>query len=547
MRNIYCLLWLIFLFSCNQKKKGKEIEEQNVIEIVTEDEKKSSDSIIPKEEAIVKDEDLKPAFKEIVTSIKTKTLPQIENTSFDSFIEEEDYEDVNTVLFQLENIYPNFNKDGYNYRGIAKYKLALSDRFHSIVITVKKGDNEMESVLINYTDEGEIIDHEVVSYDEIAEGMSQIRSRISENMLTVNHVFWSDLISIEQITHSIDQNGEIKKVKAKKLNQSIKDFSLVNSVLMDLKLDWVQTKTSLIRSQENPLNREESIVVIPRIVDEGEHYFELSSYIVLLNSKTGEITHKYHEVKAEGWGSDAVILDDAKIDIEAYSISETRNALGIRLHYTGSSQVNPYENENLSLFIKSGSTLKKVLHNFDVVNFGGEWVNECAGETVREEKTIIINEEKSNDYFDLVIKNKISIETSSFKIKNGEENGDCDTIVTNSVETSKLKFNGTLYKQEDTDVGVSVLQLMLLTKDQAIKHYGNPKLRERFKLNDAHGEFRNGVSSKFSQEERQNESILIDELTWEKDPNTWVTTWYLTNKGDERPLEVLEWEKGTEF
>lgn len=57
--------------------------------------------------------------------------------------------------------------------------------FHTVVITIKKGDNEMESRLINYDLDGNIIDSKVMAYDEIAEGMSMTNSKIERGKITV--------------------------------------------------------------------------------------------------------------------------------------------------------------------------------------------------------------------------------------------------------------------------------------------------------------------------------------------------------------------------
>ena len=89
--------------------------------------------------------------------------------------------------------------------------------------------------------------------------------------------------------------------------------------------------------------------------------------------------------------------------------------------------------------------------------------------------------------------------------------------------------------------------LLLLSKSQAINKYGKPHSSEEFILDDAQGEFRNSVSDKYSQEERYSESILIDELTWEKDQENWITVWYEVKEEKSIPIEVYSWEKGSEF
>jgi hypothetical protein len=86
----------------------------------------------------------------------------------------------------------------------------------------------METVLINYDSEGNPIAHQVVAYDEIAESLSQSVARISEERLTVNRIFWSDIKEVEEIEYEIKVDGSIEKIGAKKLNDTFENFTLLN-------------------------------------------------------------------------------------------------------------------------------------------------------------------------------------------------------------------------------------------------------------------------------------------------------------------------------
>lgn len=88
---------------------------------------------------------------------------------------------------------------------------------------------------------------------------------------------------------------------------------------------------------------------------------------------------------------------------------------------------------------------------------------------------------------------------------------------------------------------------MTLNKLEAIKKYGTPNNQEKFILDDAQGEFRNGISEIYTQQERQSQTILIDELTWEKDNSNWITVWYQIEKDQSTPKKVFTWNKGSEF
>ena len=89
-------------------------------------------------------------------------------------------------------------------------------------------------------------------------------------------------------------------------------------------------------------------------------------------------------------------------------------------------------------------------------------------------------------------------------------------------KTEQYNSNKIMKKQDS----IPFQDLTFLNKEEAIKKYGNPASSEQFILDDAQGEFRNGLSDVFTAKERQSESILIDEVTWEKDNDTWITVWY---------------------
>lgn len=90
-------------------------------------------------------------------------------------------------------------------------------------------------------------------------------------------------------------------------------------------------------------------------------------------------------------------------------------------------------------------------------------------------------------------------------------------------------------------------EVLELTKSEAIQKYGNPFSQEQFILDDLQGEFRIGLYNFFNKKERLSESILIDEVTWEKDKNTWITAWYQVIQNTTIPKDTVIWKKGTDF
>lgn len=441
MKFQFIILLLLLITSCGQgtkeEKKEPEAKMQGAIEVVetVADTHRQNGHI---------------GFDEVISAAKSRTLPVVEMTNFDSFIDEDDYDEIDAEALKLDQIYPDFNNENHLFRLIAYYQVPLSNNFHTIVITLLKGEHEMKTVLINYDTGGSPIAHQEVAFDEVAEGMSRTVSRISENKLTVNKIFWGNTKEVEEIGYEIRGDGTIEKVGTKRLNDSVENFTMINSVLMDLKLDWVQTKTNLISTKEYPDYPDETIVVIPEIVDEGEQYFDLNSHIVIADNRSGKITHHYFESnQTNQWVSDAIELDDIQMAPNAFKITENKSAFGLYASYFGHSRANPYQNKTLSLFMKSENSLIKVLADYTVVNNGGEWNGDCDGKFKDEEKAVVLSTKKTNGHFDVLINNKIT-ETKSFK----DNDGECQTEASFHFENSILEFNGKAYVETDAE-GIS--------------------------------------------------------------------------------------------
>jgi len=228
MKYIYLFILILFI-SCVKNKEQK-------VEVPV----KAPDTIEPleaqKTNTII--QEANSFFKEI-NKAKLIEPPIFEDTNFDSFIEPEDFNDVNVKAFKILELYPNFYKDTHNFKAIALYRIKVSEVFYTAVITIKKGDNEMESQLINYDLKGNIIDSKVVAYDEIAEGMSKIESKIEHNSITINNILWIDEKKVETKQFEIKTNGKIELLdegdKSVKKRSSYSEFKpqKVNNIQID--------------------------------------------------------------------------------------------------------------------------------------------------------------------------------------------------------------------------------------------------------------------------------------------------------------------------
>lgn len=84
----------------------------------------------------------------------------------------------------------------------------FSKNFYSVVLTVKKGENEIETSLVNYDLEGNIIDLLIVAYDEIAESFFKKQSKIDKDKITVKSIEWIDTKKETIAIMVINPNGK---------------------------------------------------------------------------------------------------------------------------------------------------------------------------------------------------------------------------------------------------------------------------------------------------------------------------------------------------
>lgn len=376
-----------------------------------------------------------PNFENEFTQLPLKTLPLTEETSFDSFSEIQNTNPINAEAFKLPLIYSNWYKTGYNFKLSSGYRLDYSKDFYTTVLTVKKGDHEMETTLINYNLDGQIIDYKIIAYDEIAEGFFKTTSKLEKDKITIKNIEWTDEGHESSDVFKITSEGKIKIITNKEL--------IISNAISQLNLDPENLKEELISSQFLKHNNE-TIIVLPEIVEEAEEFFTLNTHIVIYKNDTNQITHTYFEsYKTNTWVSDAIRLDQLAIDAVPYPIDKSTKAFGVRVHYFGSSRVNPYYHQTLSLFVKNEQSLKKILSNFSLEENTGEWNGSCEGEFNNQKNTLSISEKMTNGYFDFEVKQTLT-HTTNFV----SDIGDCDEKTTEKTEQYTLKFNGSIYQKK---------------------------------------------------------------------------------------------------
>jgi len=232
------------------------------------------------------------------------------------------------------------------------------------------------------------------------------------------------------------QNEELQLQKPKYMDQ-------VTETVLKLNIEMERCYSDYIIEQELPYTQNEKLIVIPVFESlEDEYHFELNNHIAIINSKTGDIKSKYFEnFKTNGWVSDAVKLSNIILDTVYYKVSENKTAFGIKTSFRGQSKANPYDYDMVTLYIKDNNTIKPILKNFIIFENKGEWDTECVGEFTTKDNKLVISQNKTNDYFDILVNQRTTISTM-YK----DENGDCDEKSEKKTKIFTLKYTNEKYK-----------------------------------------------------------------------------------------------------
>jgi len=211
--NISILVLSIFLIACNSKVKNENKQPQD----------KMAEELI---EIIQSKIDSPAQFIEIWKSLPIRSAPVIDTTNFDNIKEVKEFNSEEIKILQLSEIYPDMNREGFNYKFLPAYKLDLSDEYYTIVLNAFKGEHELESILIiydsdhklsqYYNQEGKLTNNSlVIAYDEMAEGQSRKHGKIENSIITIINEFYGNTTQIDTTKFHINRDGYINQIQTK--------------------------------------------------------------------------------------------------------------------------------------------------------------------------------------------------------------------------------------------------------------------------------------------------------------------------------------------
>lgn len=223
--------------------------------------------------------------------------------------------------------------------------------------------------------------------------------------------------------------------------------NLLKKVLKQLALQEKDIEKRLVASKMLPYAKDKSVIVFPKYVSKSDETgYVFDAYVVVTDNLSGKILYKFYEHKA--WESDAIMLEEISIDTGLFILNNETRAFGVRVRFGHSSQGYPSAETDLSLFIIENNTLKRVLKNYTISSYHGEFGPTCSG-GYKEEMEAVIDIDKqhqSNQFNDLVISETVTT-TDYLKKKHPEDDQDCDEKRKMVKKTVRMRYDGSQYKR----------------------------------------------------------------------------------------------------
>ncbi len=232
------------------------------------------------------------------------------------------------------------------------------------------------------------------------------------------------------------------RITEKKSTTPIHLETLLNKALKTLNLK--ASETAWLSATIAPYNSEETIIVIPEGVETKNGEEAYNTHIVIVNNKTGKLTHRYFEsYKTNGWTSNAVFIDGITLDSISYPVNSKQHAIAVRVYFRNRSQPNPYNEEVISLFVKAKDSLQKVLDYHSVYeSFGKVNGTTCTAEFDITKNKLSMSNTKTKGYYDILVTTTQS--KRNFRLDKNNECNPVDSLV--ATKQSTLQFNGNEYK-----------------------------------------------------------------------------------------------------
>ena len=110
--------------------------------------------------------------------------------------------------------------------------------------------------------------------------------------------------------------------------------------------------------------------------------------------------------------SDAIQFGSMSLDTARYDVGDGLRAFGLRTSQSGSSRVNPYEEQALWMYTFAKGRIERVLDGLIVERSNGENNGDCVGESTAVTRTVKLGPKVATGYRDLTVEQTVTHDTS---------------------------------------------------------------------------------------------------------------------------------------
>lgn len=160
--------------------------------------------------------------------------------------------------------------------------------------------------------------------------------------------------------------------------------------------------------------------------------------LLVLDSTTLEV--KQRLLLPERMSDDAFRITGIALDTARWKVAPNQTAFGLHVTRNGSSRVNPFSDDALSLYVIENNQLRTLLKGILLEDNSGEWDGNCAGEFNDIKRTLAIDSSSHKGFADIRVSEKNVASTALL-----DANEECISKDKSSKASWTLRYDGKQY------------------------------------------------------------------------------------------------------
>lgn len=188
-----------------------------------------------------------------------------------------------------------------------------------------------------------------------------------------------------------------------------------------------------------PAHPELTLAAVPLMSPEQTDYDHTGDLeLLVLDSSSLEVKQRLN--LPGRMSDDAFRITGLALDTARWKIAPDQTAFGLHVSRSGSSRVNPFSEDALSLYVIENDQLRILLEGIKLKESSGEWDGMCAGEFNDSKRFLAIDAASHNGYANIRVSEK-SVDSTAYI----DANGECTAKDKPGKASWLLRYNGKQY------------------------------------------------------------------------------------------------------